>query len=67
MATLNTQWPTPTFLESTKALLAKFFALVESKDPESGERLAHEVFTPTGLTKSGAMEQKGTEGPPSSS
>lgn len=67
MATLNTQWPTPTFPESTKALLAKFFALVESKDPDSGERLAYEIFTPTGLTKSGAMKYQGTEGPSPSS
>jgi hypothetical protein len=67
IATLNTQWLTPTFPESTKALLAKFSALVKSKDPESGERLAHEVFTLTGLRKSSAMEQKGTEGPSSSS
>jgi hypothetical protein len=65
MATLNTQWPSPTFPESTKTLLANFFALVESKDPDSGERIAHEIFTPDGVTKSGAMVYKGTERPSS--
>jgi hypothetical protein len=66
MATLNIQWPSATFPQSTKTLLANFFALVESKDPDSGEHIAHEIFTPDGVTKSGAMVYKGTKGPSSS-
>jgi hypothetical protein len=62
MATANTQWPSPTFPESTKALLAKLFDLIESKEPDVGQRLATEVFTPTGMTQSGLQKFSGTKG-----
>lgn len=62
MATTETAWPSAEFPADVKALLDRFFALVESQDENVGSILADEVFTPTGMTQSGLQKFEGREG-----
>lgn len=41
----NTSWPTLAIYSDAKELIAKFFELVDLPDPNSGKKLAEEVFT----------------------
>ena len=62
MATKHTEWPSSTFPENIKALLSHLFELIETQEPDVGQRLATEVFTPDGMTRSGMQEFTGAEG-----
>jgi hypothetical protein len=56
----------PPLPPSIPALLLRFFALIESKDPDVGEALATSVFTPDGVATAGEkMRFEGFEGTPS--
>lgn len=62
MATTNTEWPSPTFPETVKNLVTKFFELIESTDPNVGDRLADEVFTKDAVVSSGIQVATGEAG-----
>lgn len=57
----STIWPPTPISPEVKALLARFFDLVDAQDPEgSGKRLAEEVFTEDGtlMTANGTFQGK---------
>jgi hypothetical protein len=62
MATRDTEWPSSTFPENVKALLSHFLELIESHEPDVGQRLATEVFTPDGMSENGMQKFTGAEG-----
>jgi len=62
MATKDTEWPSAKFPENVKALLSHLFELIDSQEPDVGQRLATEVFTADGMTQSGLQKFTGAEG-----
>lgn len=46
--TSNTEWPTPELAEPIKALINRAFEIADLKTEDCGERVAKEVFVPTG-------------------
>jgi hypothetical protein len=60
-ATKLTEWP-PSFPTPLKDVIALYFALMESDDPKAGERLATEVFTPSGCIYGTRRTYHGSDG-----
>lgn len=45
----STSWPSTLVSQEGKSLINHFFTLADTKSPDSGERLANEVFTENGI------------------
>lgn len=56
-----TEYP-PSFPKPLKEVVALYFALVDSPSPDAGERLATEVFTPSGCLVTPKASFEGSEG-----
>jgi hypothetical protein len=58
----NTTWPSIIITDNVKELLGKFFTIVDLPDPESGKRLADEIFTEDGIMAAATGKSIGFEG-----
>lgn len=62
MAASNIEWPSLPLSESLKALVIKFYEVVDSRVEGAPRRLATEVFSPTGEIFVNRRKVIGTEG-----
>lgn len=62
----STSWPSTPVSDEVKDLLARFFQLVDLRDPNAGKAISEEIFLPDGVFvtavsaftgKSGALNQ----------
>jgi len=60
-ATELTEWP-PGFPDSLKNVIALYFTICNSHSPDVGDRLATEIFTPSGCHYTTRGDYKGSEG-----
>ena len=60
----NAEWPSTPVAESVKKLIARFYELVDSTDPESSEKLANTVFVEDGKFVINKREMVGRDGGP---
>ena len=60
-ATKLTEWPS-LFPEPIKEVIALHFTMCESRSPKAGERLATEVFTPSGVLYGTRRTYAGSDG-----
>lgn len=58
----NTSWPFIVISDDVKCLIAKFFAIVDLPDPNSGNKLAEEIFTEFGVMAAATGKSIGFEG-----
>jgi len=60
-ATEHTEWP-PGFPDTLKDVITLYFTLQVSPSPDVGDRLATEIFTPSGCYYGPKANYKGSEG-----
>lgn len=58
----NASWPPLAIYSDAKELIAKFFELVDLPDPNSGKKLAEEVFTEDDALAAGPDKSTGLVG-----
>ena len=58
----NAEWPDTPVAGPVKRLIARFYELVDSTDPESSERLANTVFAEDGKFVINKREMVGRDG-----
>lgn len=61
------EWPTQPIPEPVKDIIARFYALVDSSEPDCSSELANNVFTPDGEFVVNKRAMRGAERTPSSS
>lgn len=61
-STARTTWPTIPVPDEIKALIDKFFSVVDDPNAKSGDVLADEIFTPDGIMTAAAGTASGSAG-----
>lgn len=59
--TASTEWPVTGVPDAVKSLLDRFFLTMDTNAPESGDRLADEIFAANGILD-GHHRAEGTDG-----
>lgn len=60
--TSNTEWPSPALAEPVKSLINRAFEIADLKSEDCGERVAKEIFVPTGQMVINKQIFAGSEG-----
>lgn len=60
--TSNTEWPSPALAEPVKSLINRAFEIADLKSEDCGERVAKEIFVPTGQMVINKQTFAGSEG-----
>lgn len=60
--TSNTEWPSPALAEPIKSLINRAFEIADLKSEDCGDRVAKEIFTPTGQMVINKQTFAGSEG-----